>query len=54
VERGIAARRKWLGDLAVAFTPEQRVEIERVLRMIINQAVVLEQSQPPHHPAGEA
>lgn len=45
VERGIAARRKWLGELADSFPPEERAEIDHVLRRMIEAALALENKQ---------
>ena len=42
VDQGIAARRKWLGQLSEAISPELRAEITEVLRTMINTAADLE------------
>ncbi len=45
VERGIAARRKWLGQLSEAFTPQQRAEIGGMLRTMIDAALAMEKGE---------
>jgi DNA-binding MarR family transcriptional regulator len=42
VEKGIAARRKWLEDLAESFTPEQKIQVEAVLSTMIESALALD------------
>jgi DNA-binding MarR family transcriptional regulator len=47
VERGIAARRAWLGDLAESFSEDQQKDINRILRMMILKAAELENEHQP-------
>lgn len=42
VEQGIAARRKWLEELAASFSEEESEKIHEVLRRMIQSAVELE------------
>lgn len=48
VENAIAARRKWLADLASTFSPEQQEEISKVLTIMIQAVAKLEPSA--NHP----
>ena len=43
VEKGIAARRKWMLQLAESFSPEQRQNIQTVLEIMVEKARELEQ-----------
>ncbi len=45
VERGIAARRKWLQELADSFTPEQKEQFQGMLSAMIDSALALEREQ---------
>lgn len=42
VEKGIAARRKWLEDLAGSFNAEQKAQVQAVLTTMIDSALALE------------
>lgn len=45
VENGVAARRKWLEEMAKHFSPEERQQIEKVLQTMIQAALASETTE---------
>lgn len=45
VENGVAARRKWLEEMAEHFSPEERQQIEKVLQTMIQAALASETTE---------